>query len=207
MKIITFVTYILKNWYKWWVQALTIIGNTKIFKTPCFIQYSAEEYDYKVRGNEIRELCSQLKIGDVILRGYDHYLDGWLIPGEYSHVGIYIGNNMIVHAISEGIKEIDIIDFMQCDRLMVLRPKSGIKTAVKFVKDHIGDSYDFKFNTSDSSEFYCFELAAKAYKKIKIKPEIIEIFGFKLGFLTPKYTAESFINCSEFKKVVEINNK
>ena len=206
MKIITFVTYILKNWYKWWVQALTIIGNTKIFKTPCFIQYSTEEYDYKVRGNEIRELCSQLKIGDIVLRGYDHYLDSWLIPGEYSHAGIYIGNNTIVHAVSEGIKEVDIIDFMQCDRLMVLRPKSGIKAAVKFVKDHIGDGYDFKFNSSDSSEFYYFELAAKAYKNLEITPHTVEIFGFKLEFLTKKYIAESFIDSPDFKLISEINS-
>ena len=207
MKIVSLIVYVLKNWYKWWVQLLTIIGNTKIFKTPCFVQYSTEEYDYKVRGNEIRELCSQLKPGDVVIRGYDHYLDSWLIPGEYSHCGVYIGENIIIHALSEGIKEIDVIDFIQCDRVMILRPKSGMKSAISFVKKNIGGKYDFKFNSSDSSEFYCFELAAKAYKTLSIEPHTVEVFGFKLEFLTKKYIAESFITSPDFKLIAEINNK
>ena len=205
MKFISALIYILKNWYKWWKQLLTIIGNIKVFKTPCFIQYSIDEYDYKVRGNVIRDICSKLKPGDVILRGYDHYLDGWLIPGEYSHAGVYVGDNVIVHAVSEGVKEIDTIDFMQCDRVMVLRPKSGVKAAVNFVKKSIGEKYDFKFNTTDSSEFYCFELAAKAYKNLDINAYDIEMFGLKFTFLSPKYTAESFINSPDFKFVVENN--
>lgn len=206
MKILSILTYIIKNWYKWWVQLLTIIGNTKIYKTPCFVHYSTEEYDYKLRGNEIRDVCKKLKIGDIILRGYDHYLDGWLIPGKYSHCGVYIGNNTIIHATSKGIKEIDTIDFMQCDRVIVMRPKSGMKAAVEFVKEHIGDGYDFKFNSSDSSEFYCFELAAKAYKDLNIQPYTVEAFGFALEFLTKKYIDESFINSPDFSCVIEINS-
>lgn len=205
-KILSFSLYVLKNWYKWWVQLLTIIGNIKVFKTPCFVQYNPEEYDYKVRGYQIRDVCKNIKAGDVILRGYDHYLDGWLIPGEFSHAGVYIGNDTIIHAVSDGVKEIDTIDFMQCDRLMVLRPKSGAKNAIKFVKDAIGEEYDFKFNSSDSSEFYCFELAAKAYPKLNITPITVELFGYKLAFLTEKYTAESFISNTNFEVVYKVVN-
>lgn len=205
-KIATYLLYILKNWYKWWVKLLTIIGDVKIYKTPCFVLYNNEEYDYKVRGNDIRNVCEQLLPGDIILRGYNHYLDGWLIPGKYSHAGIYIGDNKIIHAISKGVTEIDTIDYMQCDRLLVLRPTSGSENAVEYAKSNIGSDYDFKFNNSDSSAFYCFELVAKAYSQLAINPEIVTIFNIELKFLTEKYTANSFINNCNFNHIIEINN-
>ena len=203
-KVLTISLYILKNWYKWWVQLLTIISDVKIYKTPCFAIYNPEEYDYSIRGNQIRQICNLVKPGDIILRGYKHYLDGFLIPGKYSHVGIYIGEHIVVHAVAEGVKEIDIIDFLLADRVCILRPNSKQDNAVQYVKEHIGSKYDFKFNSSDSSEFYCFELAAKAYSNLNVLSFDVELYNIPLKFLTPKYTDKSFLNNKNFEKIIEI---
>ena len=202
-KVLTISLYILKNWYKWWVQLLTIISNVKIYKTPCFAIYNPEEYDYSIRGNQIRQICNLVKPGDIILRGYKHYLDGFLIPGKYSHVGIYVGEHTVVHAVAEGVKEIDIVDFLLADRVCVLRPNSEQDNAVQYVKEHIGSKYDFKFNSSDSSEFYCFELVAKAYTKLNIQAYPIEFYNITLKFLSSRYLAESFLDNPNFEKIIE----
>lgn len=197
--------YIARNWYYYWEKVLTIIGNIKVFKTPFFIQYSPEEFDYKVRGEQIEKIMSVLRPGDIVLRRYDHYLDSALIPGDYSHSSVYIGGKKIIHAVAEGVKEIHVIDFCQADGICVMRPKCGQRTAVNRVKKWVGKHYDFKFNSTDSSEFYCHELSATAYKDfIKIEA-ITPIFcGMKLKFLKKKFLAESFIENPDFTKVIEV---
>lgn len=202
-KIISLIVYLLKNWYKWWVEILTIIGDIKVYKTPCYILYDNREFDYKLRGKDIRDMDNILQPGDVVLRGYEHYLDGFLIPSKYSHAGIYVGDHTIIHAISEGVKTIDVIDFIQCDRLCVLRPKSGQDLATDYAKYHLGSKYDFRFNTEDSSEFYCFELVAKAYTKLNIQAYPIEFYNIPLKFLSPRYLAESFLDNPNFEKIIE----
>ena len=98
-KLISIALHIYKNWYKYWSLFLKILGDIKIFKYPLWIQYSPDEYDYKVHGEQLRVLIAQLKPGDVVLRKYSCYLDNYLIPGEFSHSGIYVGGNKIIHAI------------------------------------------------------------------------------------------------------------
>ena len=62
--------------------------------------------------------------GDVLIRGYDKYLDGKFIPDEkgYSHAGIYVGSNEVVHSVAPAVERIHIIDFCEADRIMLLRP-------------------------------------------------------------------------------------
>lgn len=90
-----------------------------------------------------------LEPGDIVLRGFDNYLDGYFIddPNGYSHGGIYIGDDKIVHAVAPHVCEIHVLDFMQCDRICILRPskykKAAIAKAKKFVQDKI--EYDYMF--------------------------------------------------------------
>lgn len=207
-KIISAIVWFIKNSYTYWIKFLTIIGDIKVYKTPCFILYNNEEFDYKVRGYMIREIEEKIEPGDIILRKYCHYLDGFLIPGDYSHSGIYVGNNNVIHAIAEGVIETDIIDYCQADAILVLRPIKGQDEAIAFAKQTIGSPYDFKFNSEDSSEFYCHEFTQACYKNsIKIEPIQPKFFGKTLSFIKPKYLADCFINNENFNKVIEFNPK
>ena len=122
--------------YKLWSKFLTHFGEIKIFKYPMFIVYDPKVFS--ITGNDILDILKLIKPGDIILRGYDMYLDGKFIPNKtgysindstknigknFSHGGIYIGNNTIIHAIAEGVSEINIIDYVQCDRIAIFRPK------------------------------------------------------------------------------------
>lgn len=75
------------------------IGTLKYFISP--ISLVEDPGSYKIKGAEIRELIDGgLQPGDILLRGYDGYLDGIMIgltgggkgPGKYfSHAAMYLG--------------------------------------------------------------------------------------------------------------------
>lgn len=201
-KIIPIAIKIWKNWYHYWSKFLRILGDIKVFKYPMWLQYSPDEYDYKIHGEQLRTLISKLEPGDVVLRKYTCYLDNYIIPGEFSHSGIYIGDNKIIHAIAEGVQEIDVLDFFQCDNAAILRPDKGQEDAIETAKKLLGREYDFKFNTNDDSALYCHELTARCFKNnIEIDPVYAAIGGKEFKFLGEKYIADCFLSNPHFKLI------
>ncbi len=191
-------------WYELKAKFLTRFGSIKVFRFPMFIVYDPSYFD--MSGKKIRDVLEILEPGDIILRGYRHYLDGFFIPGDYSHGAIYVGDNTIVHAVAAGVSEIDVVDFCMCDRIAILRPSklqaSAIKCAKKFVKDNV--PYDFGFSR-DASALYCFELCAECYKKLDVQPQRLKaLFGLLKKTV---YTADSFFSNPNFKKIFEFNPK
>lgn len=75
-------------------QVVTWFGDIKMFSPLPFLPRMLPIYDpgsYKVGADETRALETLLQPGDLLLRGYDCYLDGMVIPGFYSHAGLYLG--------------------------------------------------------------------------------------------------------------------
>ncbi len=184
---------------------LTVFGNIKVFKWPLFIVY--DPTSFKVTGEQILEILKALQPGDVILRKFESYADSKFIPGDYSHGAVYIGGNKIVHAVAEGVSEIDVISFCMCDKICILRPKSGVRNAIakakKFAKDRV--PYDFAYKRN-SSALYCFELCAECYPKLDIKTrDVKKLFGL----LRKKnvYLAESFTDSPDFKLIFQSDAK
>ena len=68
-----------------WIRRkfLTIFGDLKIFPWPMWIVY--DPVVNQISGSKLREVLNAIRPGDVILRGYKRYLDGYFIPGIYSH--------------------------------------------------------------------------------------------------------------------------
>lgn len=46
---------------------------------------------YRIKGDDMRGAMNTLKPGDILVRGYDDYVDGYFIPGFFSHAGLYLG--------------------------------------------------------------------------------------------------------------------
>lgn len=46
---------------------------------------------YKVKGDDMRKAMSDLRPGDILVRGFGNYVDGYFIPGFFSHAGLYLG--------------------------------------------------------------------------------------------------------------------
>ena len=158
--------------FKWLKRVfLTMFGKIKVFKYPMFIVY--DPHTYAVHGEQVREILRLVKPGYIIGRGYDNYLDGAFIPGRYSHTGIVAMANpdkhTIIHAMSQGVFEQDLLDFLRCDRVVVFKPRTRRTNAVKAARKALGKSYDFDFETGDE-QFYCHELSAHCYPSLDVKP-------------------------------------
>lgn len=186
--------------YKIKAKLLTVFGDLKYFKTPPSIVY--QPTTFKIKGSDTRRIMNLIQEGDIILRGYDCYLDSLFIPGKFSHTGIYIGEGKMIHSIAEGVSEIDIIDFLRCDRFCVLRPTGYQESAIARLRKWIGTPYDFNFESWNTA-YYCHELGAMAYYELEIEKKI-PIFFKGLFKAKPTYLAESFLENPNFKVIEEL---
>jgi hypothetical protein len=100
---------------------------------------------------------------------------------EWTHVGIYVGNDKVVEAFPSGvtISDISTWDYPSKTWVEVLRVPGASEAArnavVGFVLDQVGDDYDYnltqKSANPDSDSWYCSELAWAAYMNVRIDIE------------------------------------
>lgn len=190
----------LLNWLK--RKFLTFFGDIKVFKFPLFIVYDPDEFG--VSGADTRDILSKVRPGDLILRKYKHYLDGYFIPGKYSHTGIYIGKGQMIHAIAEGVQYIDLIEFTRCDGIAILRPVKGQKRAIELAKKFVVDGipYDFDFKEGEKA-LYCHELGAACYSNLRIQKIVPKLLGGLIHSTELRWLAESFLNSPDFTIIKE----
>ena len=68
--------------YNLYASAMTTFGDLYLaFEPPA------------CRMEQIEDVMSLARPGDVLLRGYDGYVDGKFIPGEFSHSGLVINDS------------------------------------------------------------------------------------------------------------------
>jgi hypothetical protein len=134
---------LLENLYNGFVK---FFGDIKVYKFPFFLLY--DPGSYKVKGEDIRQVIKTVQPGDILLRGYVNYLDGYIIPGFFSHAGLYVGEvkesdaanlkpdqiddfrageQMVVHSMAEGVFMEDVINFCRCDYMMILRRNTSLE--------------------------------------------------------------------------------
>jgi non-ribosomal peptide synthetase component E (peptide arylation enzyme) len=74
-----------------------MLGDIKVYSFPMWMVYAPQ--GYLIKGEETEEIMKIIKPGDILLRGYNDYLDGKVIKGYYkqsthqaasfSHAGFY----------------------------------------------------------------------------------------------------------------------
>lgn len=153
----------------WQSSFLSWFGTLKLFKNlggaPAVKLYWLSSYlvenprGYRISGADLRAILNALQPGDILLRGYEGYVDGEFIrrssltskngfkPGWYTHVALYVGElteqdrsqvppafqhdsgyfspgaQMVIHSMAKGVHTEDILTFLRCDYLTVLRVK------------------------------------------------------------------------------------
>lgn len=192
--------------YNIWSKFLTYFGQIKVLT---FHHLSILAYDpdpFVVTGKDIVEIMELVQPGDVVLRGFNKYLDGRFIPDErgYSHAGLYVGNNEVIHSASPCVGTIHLIDFCEADRIMVLRPKEGAVEAIATARRKLGVPYDFNYET-DIGKLYCFELISVCYPQAEMKTHQVKQM---LGLVKRDcYIAKSIYENPFFKEIYERNEK
>lgn len=182
-----------------------VFGNTKVYKYPFWFVYDPE--DPGVDGDHLLRIMKVIKPGDVIMRGWRHYLNGFFIPGEYSHGGVYVGNGEVVHAVAKGVVRCNLLDFAMADRVCIVRPAShslaGAAQAELFASQKI--PYDYQM-TEGQEAMYCFELCAECYRNtLHIEKQHPQILNGLISRKEPAWLSASFLNSPDFKKVFEYN--
>jgi hypothetical protein len=146
-------------WYKIKSFIIKWFGDIQIFPYPFFIMFGHTAYEMK--GGDVQEVLNIIQPGDILLRRYNHYISGLLIPGYFTHSAIYIGSGKIIHMLGEGIDKQDILTFCRCDEVAIIHCNSeqinkiAIKKAIGYFKDET--EYDFSFDFLDETKFSCTE--------------------------------------------------
>jgi len=140
----------------------------KVFKYPFFVVY--DPGSYLIKGSDYYIVKDLIKPGDILLRGYDNYLDGYFIPGTYSHAAMCIDKEKIIHSMTPNVQYIDLCTFMRCDKIAIIRPLLDVykrATAVKRAVKQLGSPYDYDFIFEEGGNnkryFSCSELIYHAY--------------------------------------------
>ena len=125
----------------------------------------------KITGIDLFEVLSCVKPGMIFLTKTHGELTNLFIPGKWSHVGIYTGENTVVEAVGKGVIEKDLATFMLTkDEICLLAPafitdEKRMKYAAEWCERQIGLPYDYDFY-SNNKAFYCSELVYNAYKVV-----------------------------------------
>lgn len=126
---------------------------------------------YKIKGPDMREILNLLEPGDALLRRYDSFLGSRLIPGYWSHIGLYVGDNTMIHMLHDGILAEDILTFLRCDHIAVLKPVAQDKVSLDLVLDraykylavHTEYDFAFDFDLKDDDKMSCTEFLRNCY--------------------------------------------
>lgn len=155
-------------WYKLKELFFSIYGSVQVFPYPMFILFKCPHY--KLKDDHKRQIFEILQPGDVLLRRYDYYISGLNIPGYWTHAAIYIGNNTVVHMLGGGICSEDILQFVNCDDIIILRCENelSINSAVENAKRYLSlkIEYDHDFNFITHERFSCTELISVLYNHL-----------------------------------------
>lgn len=127
----------------------------------------------KLSSRHVRELEKVLKPGMIILSHTRGEFSNYLIPGFWAHVGIIDDKLDVIEAVTAGVKETDLIDFvMTKDAVMVvdyLFIEPNRMAVVEEARRHLGKPYDFELVNSNIEKFYCSELA---YLSLKVASDV-----------------------------------
>lgn len=157
------------------------------------------------KAHNIEKAQELIRAGDIICRGYIYYLDGYFIPGDFSHSGVVINAREMVHSIAEDAQSIHPIDFVKdADRFRILRPRYKSEGDITKVVDraiwHVDlnkTEYDFTFK--DDSKFYCHELTVDCVSQAGIKVDSThKVFGvWPFRFKRDIYLAQNLIDACD----------
>jgi cell wall-associated NlpC family hydrolase len=179
----------------WFVKGTNkLLDKLQIFPVPLFFVWGSTSY--KVKGDHARYVLDTLRAGDVLLRRYDRYVTSRFIPGWWKHAAIYVGDGKVIHALGHGVVEEDILTFLRCDYVAILRAPAGQKRrATQVIPDRarelLGKEYDFAFDTGDDERFYCTEVVRKCYHDFDNIVFEEKASGLSKGAVLPDYLPDS----------------
>ncbi|MDI6708406.1 MAG: YiiX/YebB-like N1pC/P60 family cysteine hydrolase [Candidatus Thermoplasmatota archaeon] len=149
--------------------ALAIV--TIAMHVPRLLASSYKIFSGKGDGNKAD--FSKAQPGDILFGRTPGFMD-WIIPGYWTHVGMYIGNGKVIEAVPKGVVCSDIEKWRSYDAAAIGRvwtaSYSQVQSAIEFAKAQLGKPYDYYLADKRvyGRSYYCSELVWAAYKHVGI---------------------------------------
>ena len=185
---------------------------SKIMRLPVLIfDLPLCSFARKIPNNERRKIMDSLQTGDILLTA-DKLFPVWQVAvgflgsPRYSHIAIYEREQQVVeattfHSSGFGVAHTVVDEFLSGRKnICVLRPayySEDVKNEMFFwLRQQMGKSYDYSFNSHNDSVMYCAELVGKAMK----------VAGFRVGtkrFLHRNlYVPDAFIRTEGLNNII-----
>ena len=189
--------------YNRYKQVMTFFGDIMVaFEPPA------------CKAKQILEMGPFLERGNVICRYYDYYLDSWFIPGMFTHSGIIVSPQEIIHSVAEGVGIVHPIDFVKdTDGFIILSPNypsySDLQKACGRAYWHVTHKTEYDFTFKDPNKFYCHEFTVDFLRAGGIKyitPTVIPFGIWPFKFNKELYLADDIIEVCQEKYRFEGGN-
>lgn len=115
-----------------------------------------------ISGHDFEYFGHNLKKGDIVFSSDRSKLSYYLVGGEWAHVGIYVGDGIIVEAVQPRVCETSVFTFCHhADEVAIGRitydSPSDLERVTAMFRGHVGMPYDSMFEEGGEA-FYCTEL-------------------------------------------------
>lgn len=152
-----------------------------------------------------RNFIEMVRPGDLVFTKSDGFFLNILNPSKpYKHVGIvtvvHDSDVFIVEAVGKGVVKTHAFDFFKDKSHMGIYrigDYGNLYRVIRSAVDKIGSAYDHSF-ASGNKKYYCFELAALAFRPI---PSII--IKKRKVLWREQFLAQSFIDSAQFNPVLK----
>jgi cell wall-associated NlpC family hydrolase len=140
----------------------------------------------EMTGGVFAEFNNILRPGDLVFSSDRSKLSSWLIPGDWDHVGVYIGNSEIVEAVQPVVRITSVFDFCHSsDVVGVARhPWLNLRYVINVARATIGRPYDTFFDRGNEA-LYCSELIALIDAMNELNLDHSDAVGMGAEYVTP----------------------
>jgi hypothetical protein len=126
----------------------------------------------EIKGDEVAEAIKIAQPGDVLVVRHDGYLSNRGIGGAMVHAALCVGGDYVVEAVSDdegGVRRAHLIDVLQSDKAVLLRPKylskEQLLDALLDIHAIVGCKYDVYFQFNSEEERLLFKADPEGSKK------------------------------------------
>ena len=113
------------------------------------------------------QILDLLQPGDVIVTRKEHAITNYFLPGYWPHVAMYVGENVVVESMKDGVLERGMSSPFGNDSMAVIRPQldaATIESAIQRARSHVGKPYDFDFDFTRADRLVCTEVVYRSYE-------------------------------------------
>jgi hypothetical protein len=146
------------------------------------------DHTAQLKGHDVREIVAALEPGDIVLNRHDYYVSSFFIGGDFSHAGLCVTKDEVIHVGINGIVKEDILTFTRADAFAIIRPKDKKTTNIAIERAYMyletGIQYDYDFDKYSDDYFYCSEFVDSCYGYI-MRDNVSETFIRPSCYLLP----------------------